>query len=265
MKANLAVAPEADTFFRKNCASCHVVPDPTQPADAVWLAGLERTLCRDLTPELRDGLAEYLRKPDAPRPHAITSHAEPAPGQAAIAANLEGEVFLRADSGGFFRLKWAGGQAGEKRVIAPGKYLLYGYRLFSGGWTVSASGGQRSIALRADQSLPMRLEPELEVELAARPVHDADRPNSMTLGFALRDAHGQAVSIYRGNTRMQIPFRVETEAGATQHGVMAYTSEGRAEATIEVPVGQPAFARVDLPKLPFPVTGAPRIALPGQP
>ena len=73
------------------------------------------------------------------------------------------------------------------------------------------------------------------------------------------------MSVYRGSTRMQIPFHVETNAGGTQHGVMAYTSEGRAEATIEVPVGQASFARVHLPTLPFPVTGSPRIPLPGQP
>jgi hypothetical protein len=148
------------------------------------------------------------------------------------------------------RPKWGPDQAGEKRVLAPGKYQLYGYRVFSGDWTISASGGQRSIA-------------QLEVELSAKP--GRDRPNTTILEFGLRDAHGQAVSVYRGNTRMQIPFRVETDAGATQHGVMAYTSEGRAEATIEVPVGQASFARVDLPKLPFPVTGSPRIPLPAQP
>lgn len=265
MKANAAVAPEADMVFRKNCASCHVVPDPAQPGDAVWLAGLEQSLCRKLTPDLRDGLSEYLRGPEASRPQALTSHAEPAPGQASIAANIEGEVFLRAEAGGFFRLKWDTGQSGEKRVLAPGKYQLYGYRVHSGGWTISSSGGQRTIALKPDQNLPMRLEPEFELELAARPTHDREQPSSMILDFALRDAHGQTVSVYRSGTRMQIPFRVETDSGPTQHGVMAYGSEGKAEATIEVPVGQAAFARVNLPTLPFPVTGQPRIALPAQP
>lgn len=266
MKSKLGAAvPEMDTVFRKSCASCHVVPDPELAADGVWLASLETTLCRSLTPEMREGLSEFLRDAEGLRPNALTTHAEPAPGQASIAANLEGEVFLRAESGSVFRLAWGPDQAGQKRVIAPGKYQLYGYRVFNGNWTLSASGSPRPIVLKADQNLSMRLEPELEIELAAAPSRDKEKPNTMALEFGLRDAHGQGVSVYRGGTRMQIPFHVETDAGGTQHGVMAYTSEGRAEATIEVPVGQASFARVHLPTLPFPVTGAPRIPLPGQP
>ena len=60
---------------------------------------------------------------------------------------------------------------------------------------------------------------------------------------------------------MQVPFRVETAAGPTQHGVMTYTSEGRAEALLEVPPGVPSTALINLPALPFPVTGSPRIPL----
>ena len=130
MKSKLGAVPEMDTVFRKSCSSCHVVPDPELPADGLWLAGLETTLCRSLTPELRDGLTEFLRDAEGLRPNALTSHAEPAPGQASIAANLEGEVFLRADSGASFRLAWGPDEAGQKRVIAPGKYQLYGYRVF---------------------------------------------------------------------------------------------------------------------------------------
>jgi len=138
MKTKLGAVPEMDAIFRKSCASCHVVPDPELPADGVWLAGLKTTLCRSLTPELRDGLTEFLRDADELRPYALTSHAEPAPGQASIAANLEGEIFLRADSGASFRLAWGPDEAGQKRVIAPGKYQLTGYRVFSGDWTLSA-------------------------------------------------------------------------------------------------------------------------------
>jgi hypothetical protein len=265
MRAKQKGPVEIATFYRSNCSACHVVPDPALPADSLWLAGIATTQCRDLTPELREELAEFLRGAETFRPHAIASHAVPAPGQASVTSKLEGEVFLRAESGAYYRLQWGPGQAGEQRVIAPGKYRLCGYRVVKDGVTLSASGGQRSIAVQPDQHLPLRLEPELEIDLSATPGPGRGGSNTVGLAFALRDSHGQAISVYRNGTRVPISFAIETESGPTQQGVMAYTSEGRAAAEIEVPVGQPAFARVGLPRLPFPVGGSPRVALPAQP
>jgi hypothetical protein len=254
---------EVASFFRNNCSACHVVPDPDLPGDQIWLAGLGTTRCRDLTPEVRAELAEFLRGAESRRPYAIAAHAEPAPGQAAVTSNLEGELFLRAQSGALYRLQWGPGQAGEKRVIAPGKYRLTGYRVVKDGVILSSSGGQRTISVMPDQRIPLRLDPKLEIDLRATPGRGGK--NAVALEFALRDAHGQAVSVYRDGTRVPISFGIETGSGPSQQGVMSYMSEGRAEAEVEVPAGAPAFARVALPRLPFPVEGSPRVALPAQP
>jgi hypothetical protein len=250
-------------MFRTHCATCHTVPDPAFPTDGAWLARLSETRCRELPPELALAMSSYLREATDFRPHPITLHAEPAAGSAAIRSDLEGEVFLRGTGGAQYRLTWVQGQAGEKRVVAPGQYTLTGYRVVRGPWMLSASGCDRAVALRPDSTLDLRVPPTVRIELAVGPAVGGGRLNAALLSLTLRDLHGEPLSVYKDGKRLAIPFQVETKSGAVQHGVLAYANDGRAEAMIEIPLGQAASGRVDLPfDFPFQVEGNRRVPLP---
>ena len=251
-------------IFRSRCGTCHANPDPTVPADATWISSIATTRCRELPPDIRERMIDYLKTADSFRPHPVTRYAEPAPGQASISSGVAGELFLTSDAGTDYRLAWTEGQETEKRVLAPGRYKLTGYRATRGEWTVSMSGGQRTITVAPDKNVPIKFGLGLEAILTANPTVGTGSLNSAAISLVLHDAQGQSVSLYQGGRRVRIPFQVVDANGtASNHGVLAYASEGRAEAPVSVPLGGKSWARVSLPfDLPFKVGGIQKVELP---
>jgi hypothetical protein len=165
-------------------------------------------------------LAAWLRSDDVEgaRPHPVEEAGEPGLAQAAVVSDVvNGEIFLKSQAGQVYRLRWDSDSAGEKRVVPPGDYVLFGYRLMRGEWILSGAGGRKPVRLPAGATRSIPIDPSVVIELTA-----AKKDQEIALSMSARGHEGMGVSLYRLGTRIAIPYQIEKQTGVAEEGTMKY-------------------------------------------
>ena len=117
------------------------------------------------------------------------------------------------------RLVWRDGEpAGALRAAPPGRYRLSGYRVISGRFMLSGSGGRDWHDLKAGVTarLPVADRPRLRVSINAN-------NGKLRVGASFQGAQKMGVTLYRDGRRVELPFTVTRYGGAAPtKGVLRY-------------------------------------------